>query len=274
MKQFKINNIGKVVWWEFNKAVRSKMFLFFTFGIPLLMILVSGLGFVTEMFTVQQEMDIAVIDQTQDFYYHLEELTDNNNLKFSLHQGTQDEIEEMVADGDYDGFLLITEENLINGQIPFYVRDLKNVSPNQLRSVFNNAATYYRLEKIGLTEYEVETVTASISFLTRTIGEQEDELSVVDVVFPIILGMGLMFSVIFSGQIMMYGVIKEKRNRIVELLLSSVSSLDLMIGKIAGYGTLSLLQLIIWFSAAFLIASRFLWNRSAKSEPISAPLLR
>ena len=52
--------------------------------------------------------------------------------------------------------------------------------------------------------------------------------------------------------------VMEKRNRIVELLLSSVSSLELMMGKIVGYGTLSLLQIIIWFTAGFLVASRFL----------------
>lgn len=257
LQQLKINNIAKVAWWEFNKAVRSKMFLFFTFGVPLLMLIVSGLGFVTEMFGAQQQMEIAVIDQTQDFYYRLEELTDNNNLIFYLHQGTQAEIEEMVIDGEFDGFLIINEENLLSGQIPFYVQDLRDVNPNYLRTVLNNVTTYYRLEKRGLSEQEVEAVTAPVSFLTRTIGDKEDELSMASIFVPMILGMGLLFSVIFSGQIMMYGVIKEKRNRIVELLLSSVSSLELMMGKIAGYGTLSLLQIIIWFMAIFLVASRF-----------------
>jgi len=257
LKKLKSKNIAKVGWWEFNKAVRSKMFLFFTFGVPLLMILISGLGFVTEMFG-EQQMDIAVIDQTQEFYYRLEDQTDNNSLDFHLHPGTQEEIEEMVEDGEYDGFLIINEENLISGQIPFYVRDVRDVNTNQLRRVLNNAATYYRLEEIGLDEKEVETVTAPVAFMTRTIGETEDEISMAGIFLPMVLGMGLLFSVIFSGQIMMYGVIKEKRNRIVELLLSSVSSLELMMGKIAGYGSLSLLQIIIWFSAGFLIVSRFI----------------
>ena len=39
-----------------------------------------------------------------------------------------------------------------------------------------------------------------------------------------------------SGQVLMYGVLKEKRNRIVEILLSSVSALDLLLGKILGFG--------------------------------------
>ena len=199
MKQFKINNVGKVGWWEFNKAARSKMFLFFTFGVPLLIIIISGLGFVTEMFGGQQEMDIAVIDQTQDFYYRLEKLTESNNITFSLYQGAQAEIEEMVVDGEFDGFLLINDENLFTGQIPFYVRDLRDVSPNHLRTVLNNAAAYYRLEKMGLDDQQVRTVIAPVSFLTRTIGEEDDEVSMAGVFIPMALGMGLLFSVVFSG---------------------------------------------------------------------------
>lgn len=55
----------------------------------------------------------------------------------------------------------------------------------------------------------------------------------------------------------MYGVIKEKRNRIVEILLSSVSSLDLLTGKLLGFGLLGLMQIFLWAGIGLVVALRF-----------------
>jgi ABC-2 type transport system permease protein len=44
----------------------------------------------------------------------------------------------------------------------------------------------------------------------------------------------------------MRGVIEEKTNRIVEVIISSVSSFELMMAKIIGVGLVGITQFIIW----------------------------
>jgi ABC-2 type transport system permease protein len=56
----------------------------------------------------------------------------------------------------------------------------------------------------------------------------------------------LLFITMNSITWIMYGVISEKRNRVVELVLSSIRARDLMAGKIVGLGGLALLQAFIW----------------------------
>ena len=54
---------------------------------------------------------------------------------------------------------------------------------------------------------------------------------------------------------MMQSVIEEKSNRIVEVLLSSLNSHDLMIGKILGNALTGLLQMAIWLSPLMILIS-------------------
>ncbi len=63
----------------------------------------------------------------------------------------------------------------------------------------------------------------------------------------------LYFSLIFIGQMMMRSVVAEKTNRIVEILLSSANSKELMTGKILGTSITGLIQMIIWILPVILL---------------------
>jgi len=54
-----------------------------------------------------------------------------------------------------------------------------------------------------------------------------------------------MFIFIF-GAALMKGVMEEKSNRIVEILVSSVKSFDLMLGKIIGVALVAFTQVALW----------------------------
>ncbi|OPZ61451.1 MAG: ABC-2 family transporter protein [Candidatus Aminicenantes bacterium ADurb.Bin508] len=62
-----------------------------------------------------------------------------------------------------------------------------------------------------------------------------------------VLLVSLLFGVIMGyGQILMRGVVEEKNARIIEVLLSSVDSFRLLLGKVFGVGLAGLLQVGIW----------------------------
>ncbi len=97
--------------------------------------------------------------------------------------------------------------------------------------------------------------TSQVSIQTRTLAGEEG--SIAEMLVPFAVVFILVLAAMFSGQVLMYGVIKEKRNRIVELLLSSISSLDLLVGKLIGFAALGLLQVSIWITVGLAVASRF-----------------
>lgn len=64
----------------------------------------------------------------------------------------------------------------------------------------------------------------------------------------------LLYTTTFSSAgLLLHGVVEEKENRVMELLLTSLKPMQLLGGKIAGLGMLGLLQMVIWSSAGFLV---------------------
>jgi len=69
----------------------------------------------------------------------------------------------------------------------------------------------------------------------------------------------ILFTIIMAyGQLIMRGVIEEKNNRIVEVLISSTRAQTLFYGKIIGIGLAGLTQVGIWI----LLAVTFMWRAS------------
>ena len=63
------------------------------------------------------------------------------------------------------------------------------------------------------------------------------------------------FTLIIYGIYVMRGVLEEKSNRIVEVIVSSVKPFHLMLGKIVGIGLVGLTQIAIWVSFAALLSA-------------------
>ncbi|HET9983319.1 MAG TPA: ABC transporter permease [Longimicrobiales bacterium] len=61
-----------------------------------------------------------------------------------------------------------------------------------------------------------------------------------------ILGFIVYFSVLLFGAAVMRGVLEEKKDRIVEVVVSSVRAGQLMLGKVVGIGGAGLLQMTVW----------------------------
>jgi ABC-2 type transport system permease protein len=77
-----------------------------------------------------------------------------------------------------------------------------------------------------------------------------------------ISGVLIYFFIFFYAVMVMRGIIEEKSNRIVEVIISSVRPFQLMMGKILGIGAVGIVQFIIWVllsGGAYLIVSHFVF---------------
>jgi ABC-2 type transport system permease protein len=88
-----------------------------------------------------------------------------------------------------------------------------------------------------------------------------DELSPVNAarIQQIVIGLlvaGVLYvTMVIYGQLVAAGVIEEKSNRIVEILLATVRPWQLMLGKIIGIGLIALLQVVLVAGTALVLAS-------------------
>lgn len=111
-----------------------------------------------------------------------------------------------------------------------------------------HAIVAVRARKLGLDLRTVERLTHVERAHGRTVTEAGEHAS--GAVFHALLPMGfmllLMLSVLMTGQYLMTSTIEEKSSRVIEVLLSAVSPLELMAGKILGFLGVGLLVLFLY----------------------------
>jgi ABC-2 type transport system permease protein len=84
------------------------------------------------------------------------------------------------------------------------------------------------------------------------IGAAETAGAETAMVLGYLMVLAVYFAVILFAATVMRGVLEEKRDRIVEVLLSSIRAHQFIIGKVLGIGLASLLQMMVWVGFAAL----------------------
>lgn len=228
-----------------------------TLMIPLLILLSAGISYFATNSAMKEELQIAVIDETREFFPYLEASLIDSSHKVTLYEPAQrEQLSQQVEDGQLNGYIIFTKGNVESGMIDYYVRDIKEANTDAIDGAVKSAVTLYRMEKIGLSAEEITLATSPVVLNSRSV--TGEEFSIAEAIAPFFFAIVLVVAVMVSGQVLMYGVIKEKRNRIIEILLSSVSALDLLVGKIIGFGLLGLVQIGIWLGVGLAVASRYM----------------
>jgi len=268
-------NWRKVARWEFSKFVKSKQFLVMTFLLPLLMGGFGALPILIERFAGEGARAVAVVDDTGRVLGPLRERLADADWRLEAGRGAWEDVLARLEAGDYDGVLRVeAAQDGAVGRVRYYVSDAEaggNLGP--LRSALTDVVTRQRLSRAGYAPEEVTPLLAPVPVETVVTDAGQ---SIVGLVFAIGLAVLLMIGTMFSGGGVMYSVVKEKGNRVVELLLSSVSARELMGGKIIGIGATGLLQVTIWGGIAYGVASVYLdvplINSLSLTQLVSYPL--
>lgn len=126
-----------------------------------------------------------------------------------------------------------------------------DVSMGMQRYIENLMERRIQEEKLKLENISPEIVAqsrVSVELLTYNLSEEGEKASAtpVKMIVGYIAGFMIYFFIFFYTAQVMRGVIEEKTNRIVEVVISSVKPFQLMLGKVIGIGSVGLLQFLIW----------------------------
>ncbi len=262
--------------WELSKNIKSTGFILMTVMIPLLMLAGSLVPmFIMDNAFSADQKSVAVLDKTPDLSFSpMFSGLEANDTKYELFTASEEALKDQVLLGEFDGGLVFSEEYLTRGVVPLYLHDmeLEGRAKSLVGPIVHSSITENKLKQLGLSQEELVYLATPVNLQVASPdrvapingepekGERTEEglmpTVVVQSVLPIIAGILLFVSVLILGQILMYGVIKEKKNRIVEILLSSLSATELLAGKIISFGLLSMTQIFIWVATGYLAATR------------------
>jgi len=251
----KNNDLFKVAKWELRQNLMTKQFLVMTVVIPLMIGFLAGIPILIEHLTGDQVRRIAVVDESGLIYADLSLRLVDTSVQLFKPDIAPDELRLQVEAGDIDGLLVIGSEILTTNIVHLHVRDIGMLEMGELQRELTSVITEQRLTQAGYDPAKIRKITAAVVMLPVLVGAEEIGFAAIGV--PIGIATLLIIATMISGGMLMQSVIKEKDNRVVELIMSSVSPRDFMVGKILGYGATSLVQLTIWVAIALPIASHY-----------------
>ena len=245
-----MNKIGIIIAREFNERVRKKSFIITTILMPLLMLGLMAAPTLMMVFAKGDQKTLLVIDESGVV---APELEGNDEVVFEPFSGTLDEARQ---NEEVFGTLWIGKDVV---EKPSSVRLYTNSSSSMSLEEAIAAQIEDVVEAKRLEMYDIEglkdimdNLQASVSMTTyrndlAAEGEAEEATSsVVAYLLGLVLGMMLYMFLIIYGSMVMTSVIEEKGSRVLDVLVSSVSPFQLMLGKILGVASVAVTQIAIW----------------------------
>ena len=244
-----MSKIGIVIGREYMSRGQKKSFLVMTLLMPVLMI---GLMFGTIMLaTVKSDetKNIVVLDETGRY---LSVLQSSDQYHFIEGEGGFESFREQ-SDKDIYATLLISDDLLQNSKaITLYSH--KQITLDLGRLIRTQLNDY--LSDLKLATYDIPNIKeimtesrVSIDLQTIKLDEAGNETTS-SAPLASSIGMGFTFIIYFFilayGGMVMQGVLEEKNSRIIEVMVSSVKSFDLMMGKIIGVCLVGITQFALW----------------------------
>ncbi|MEW6455454.1 MAG: ABC transporter permease [Acidobacteriota bacterium] len=249
---------------EYLKIVKRKTFLISTVLTPLIMGALIYLPTYVAKISEEKQKNIFIIDNSKQIFsdlklkldrrlkdsspaYKLEKIDSENK------ESTKENLKKLVEKDEIFAFIILPEDIIIKRYAEFYaknVSDLKTI--NEIEDKLSNIISEKTLLSEGMNPEKVRLLIRKVSMKTVKIAKGEEKKSgfMSEYLGSIFFITILLTMILGYGQVIMNGVLEEKNNRIIEIMLSSVSSFQLMAGKIIGIGAAGITQLLIWISVA------------------------
>jgi ABC-2 type transport system permease protein len=118
-----------------------------------------------------------------------------------------------------------------------------------MEDAFALAIREMKMERMGISKERIDSLKSRVSINALRIDESGN-VENASIELYTVVGMALSFAIyifiFLYGVQVMRGVIEEKTNRIVELIVSTVKPFQLMLGKVLGIAMVGLTQILIW----------------------------
>lgn len=253
-----MNRILNIMKWEFMVRFRSKMFLISLF-MPLIFMVFSIIPAMLMDKGGDSEVKVGIVNHAE----HIASKFKNNiGNKYQFDDGKPkywifdyenfDEAKTALQEKTIDAIMVIPVGIMDTSKSKYFARSLSNFKViDELRNTLSHTVILQRMENQGVAVEMAESISKRVKMDTFEVNKEGkltegNELMVL--LGPFFFVFLLVMAIFINGQLLLRSVIEERTNRMVEILLSTVSARELMIGKILGLGSLGMVQILFYLS--------------------------
>lgn len=269
-----MSKIGLVIKKEYLQRVSKKSFILLTFLTPFLFAALVFVPLWLSTIKGDEAKQIAILDTTGKYAPLFK---DTEEYTFITEKEATLEKYRTNPDKDIFAFLNITDDLLKNPEAATLYSE-KQI-PMGLKSTIDKTLSEF-LKDEKLASYNIENLKqiiedSKVNFSIKTIkwdkdGSEKSTSAEVASILGMVLTFIIYMFIIMYGAMVMQGVMEEKTNRIIEVMISSVKPFDLMMGKIIGIGFVGLTQVFLWgiLTTILVSVSIFFFGGSTSPEEV------
>lgn len=156
-----------------------------------------------------------------------------------------------LASGDISGFYIVPADFMQRGEVE-YVRPDFNPLSGMDDSYFFEYTINYNL--VGQDAWMADRVSSVLVLEKESTGTTpiRDSNNPLTFFLPYAVTMLFYVMILASSSFMLNSVTSEKQNRVMEILMASITPMQMLVGKIIALGVVGLLQTLVWAAAGLI----------------------
>ena len=249
-----MDNLVNIAFHEFVTIYRRRIFVIITAAVPVVIF-----GALIVLWVIEQKGEsgseerdkVGYVDATALFT----DFREQGNVSFTSYPTRDDGMEALLAD-TIERLYVIPADYLKSGVVErvhvstgFNLGDFKE---RTLRAFLQDSLTAMEQPSDVIERLKHP---LNLSVVNVDSDGAPREINGPRMLFFLGLSALLFFALVFSGGMLTQGLGEEKEARVIEVLLSSVTPAQLMIGKILGLGAAGLSQIMIWAGSGVVAVS-------------------
>jgi ABC-2 type transport system permease protein len=240
-----MNKILLIIRREYMTRVKKRIFLITTLLAPLSIAVITLLPAYLSTYGKQEEK-IALYDESGIFSSHME---NKDHLTFGHINAANvpyDSLKKNYAASGFSGILRIPADFSISQplSIEYFSSDqLGLMTQGGIENQMNEVLRKERLRAANISPEVLEQLNVPVKIVQADLSQSTAQTSTI---LAYVMGFMIYVVMITYGMMVMQGVMEEKKNRIAEVITSSVKPFQLMMGKIVGIALVGLTQFLIW----------------------------
>ena len=250
-----MSRLGLIIQREYLQTVGKKSFILTTVLVPILSILLLVVAPIMLSNVHDDEKKVvAVVDQSPDQAY-ASLLQPSDEYEFQIIDPMSDSnVREVYTEADHGYYAIVVIPADIDSTLQLNIYSDLSVPSSLGRDVEHSlrpALRKARIASYGIEDLDQIIEHCDVSLHVNSVkwsesGEENLSSSEVSEIIGLLLALAIYMFVIMYGAMIMSGVVEEKTNRIVEVIISSCKPIELMLGKIIGVALVGFTQLAIW----------------------------
>jgi ABC-2 type transport system permease protein len=239
---------------EFLHEIKRLSFLIMTLIVPVLALL--GIGITELVMTMSTPTEksvraIGIVDQIGKFDIQSTKGFSNLYPISSKEEATRALIHRKISE-----YIVIPAEYASNGTVRRYTLEKELSTPPSVVYTVKSFLTANLLKDkvppatVGLI---VSPLKMEVTRLNERGEKATEQSNIGNIIIPAVFSLLLSLALMFGAYSLINGLGEEKESRLIEVMFSSVSVRQLLIGKVLGMGTAGLLQILVWLISAPLL---------------------